>query len=122
MIALIFAVMGQQSISPNFRSLPTALLAGTAAAGGVAMINSIGNLGGFLGPWAFGLVKDATGSVNVALFCLSSATIVSAIAVIAAGHDRLPFATHRRCGIRSSRRSAMRKSSLFVLDFVQVIR
>jgi len=88
MIALIVAVMGQQSISPTFWSLPTALLTGTAAAGGIAMINSVGNLGGFLGPWVFGLVKDATGSVNIALLCMSSATIVSAIAVVAAGHDR----------------------------------
>ena len=88
MVALICAVVGQQSISPVFWSLPSALLTGTAAAGGIAMINSIGNLGGFLGPWVFGLVKDATGSDNIALLCLAAGPLISAVAVIAVGHDR----------------------------------
>ncbi len=58
MIALIIGIMGQQSIAPTFWALPTAMLSGTAAAGGIALINSVGNLGGFLGPYMFGLVKD----------------------------------------------------------------
>jgi MFS family permease len=88
MIALCFAAMGQQSIGPCFWAVPTALLTGAAAAGGIAMINAVGNLGGFVGPWVFGLVKDSTGSDNVALLVLASATIVSALCVIAVGHDR----------------------------------
>ena len=40
--------------------LPAALLSGTAAAAGSALVNSIGNLGGFVGPYLFGLMKDAT--------------------------------------------------------------
>src|ERR1035437_4555320 len=85
MIALCFAAMGQQSIGPSFWAIPTALLTGTAAAGGIGMINAVGNLGGFVGPWVFGLVKDATGNDNIALLCLASATIMSAIAVFTAG-------------------------------------
>jgi MFS family permease len=88
MVVLILAVIGIQSASPIFWSLPTALLTGTAAAGGIALINSIGNLGGFLGPWVFGLVKDATGSDNIALLVLASAPVISAIIVLTLGHDR----------------------------------
>jgi nitrate/nitrite transporter NarK len=88
MIALIFAVMGNQSIAPVFWSIPSALLTGTAAAGGIAMINSVGNLGGWFGPWVYGLVKDASGSTSLGLLCLAAAPVIAAIAVIAAGHDR----------------------------------
>jgi ACS family tartrate transporter-like MFS transporter len=88
MVALIVATANQYCVAPVFWALPTALLTGTAAAGGLAMINAIGNLGGWLGPWVFGLVKDATGSDNIALLCLASAPVISAIVVIAVGHDR----------------------------------
>jgi len=88
MIALIVATMGQFANQPVFWSLPGALLTGTAAAGGIAMINTVGQLGGWFGPSVFGLVKDATGSDNIALFCIALMPIISIIAVIAAGHDR----------------------------------
>ena len=88
MIALIIGVMGQQSIAPTFWSLPTAMLSGTAAAGGIALINSVGNLGGFLGPYMFGLVKDATGSDTVGLLAIATAPVISAIVLFALGHDR----------------------------------
>ena len=88
MVALIFVAMGQTSLPPVFWALPSALLTGTAAAGGIAMINSIGNLGGFLGPWVFGLVKDASGSDNMALLALAVSPIISIIALFVVGHDR----------------------------------
>lgn len=88
MVALTIGVMGQQSIAPTFWSLPTALLSGTAAAGGIALINSVGNLGGFLGPYMFGLVKDARGSDTVGLLAIATAPVVSAIVLFALGHDR----------------------------------
>ena len=50
-----------------FWTLPTAFLSGTAAAGGIALINSIGNVGGFVGPMLLGSVKDATGSFAAGL-------------------------------------------------------
>jgi nitrate/nitrite transporter NarK len=88
MIALILAAMGQQSIAPTFWSLPTAMLTGTAAAGGIALINSVGNLGGFAGPYAFGLIRDASGSNAIALLTLALAAVISGIVVVALGHDR----------------------------------
>jgi nitrate/nitrite transporter NarK len=51
-------------------TLPTAFLTGTAAAGGLALINSIGNLGGFFGPYFMGWVKTATGDYSVALLLI----------------------------------------------------
>jgi MFS family permease len=87
MVALIIGVMGQQSIAPTFWSLPTAMLSGTAAAGGIALINAVGNLGGFLGPYMFGLVKDATNSDTVGLLAIAAAPVISAIVLFALGHD-----------------------------------
>jgi ACS family tartrate transporter-like MFS transporter len=80
--------MGQYSIAPTFWSLPTAMLSGTAAAGGLALINAVGNLGGFLGPYVFGLVKDATASDMIGLLVLAAAPVISAIILLALGHDR----------------------------------
>ncbi len=88
MVALIISVIGQYCVSPVFWTLPTALLTGTAAAGALAMINAIGNLGGWLGPWVFGLIRDASGSDNLALLCLALAPVISAVVVIGVGHDR----------------------------------
>ena len=61
MAMLVIASMGESSTGPTFWTLPTAMLSGTAAAGGIALINALGNLGGFFGPYLFGLIKDATG-------------------------------------------------------------
>src|SRR5439155_26568733 len=48
--SLALVQMGIMSMLPTFWTLPTAFLSGTAAAGGIALINSVGNLGGFVGP------------------------------------------------------------------------
>jgi nitrate/nitrite transporter NarK len=88
MVVLIFAVMGQQSTMLTFWAIPSALLTGKAAVGGIAMINAIGALGSWLGPWMFGVVKDVSGSDNIALLCLAIAPAASAIGMIVVGHDR----------------------------------
>jgi MFS family permease len=87
MVALCLAVMANNSITPVFWSMPSALLTGAAAAGGIAMINAIGNLGGWLGPSVYGIVKDATGSDSIGLLCLALAPVVTAIAVLLVRHD-----------------------------------
>lgn len=88
MIVLILGIMGQYTIAPTFWPLPTAMLSGLAAAGGIALINAVGNLGGFLGPYMFGLIKDATGSSDLfALLAIGAAPVISAIILVALGHD-----------------------------------
>ncbi|HZE95618.1 MAG TPA: MFS transporter [Planctomycetota bacterium] len=78
-IALSLAVSGRWSSIPPFWGLPTAFLSGTAAAGGIAMINSIGNLGGFAGPYIMGWLKDFTHSYATGLRVLAGAFVVGGI-------------------------------------------
>ena len=56
--AFTFGAMGIYATLPVFWTLPTALLSGTAAAGGIAVINSFGNLSGYLGPVAIGRLRN----------------------------------------------------------------
>ncbi|MGS0743809.1 MFS transporter, partial [Glaciimonas sp. GG7] len=59
-IFLSFAAIGVLTCSPLFWSLPTAFLSGTGAAAGIAVINSVGNLAGFVSPFLVGWLKDTT--------------------------------------------------------------
>jgi nitrate/nitrite transporter NarK len=63
---------------PAFWSLPSYFLTSTAAAGSVGLINSIGNLGGFLGPTVIGYVKDKFGSYEYGLIFLVVTSMISA--------------------------------------------
>jgi len=76
MAMLVVAAMGQSSTGPCFWSLPTAMLSGTAAAGGIALINALGNLGGFFGPYIFGLVRDAAGNFTLGLIAIALGPVV----------------------------------------------
>jgi len=78
-LALSLAVSGRWSSIPPFWGLPTAFLSGTAAAGGIALINSIGNLGGFVGPYLMGWFKDRTGDYALGLRVLAGAFIAGGI-------------------------------------------
>jgi ACS family tartrate transporter-like MFS transporter len=88
MTMLVVASIGSSSTGPCFWSLPTAMLSGTAAAGGIALINALGNLGGFFGPYIFGLVRDATGNFTLALIAIAMGPVMSAAVVLCLGHDR----------------------------------
>jgi len=56
--------------------------------GGIALINSVGNLGAFLGPYMMGLIRDATGSFPLGLMGIAMGSVVSGVVVLALGHDR----------------------------------
>jgi cyanate permease len=87
-VALTIGVMGAFAAVAVFWSLPTGFLTGTAAAGGIALINSIGSgLGGFAGPYAIGLIKDATGDVTLGLVVLAACSIMSGVVTFLMGHD-----------------------------------
>jgi cyanate permease len=88
MATLILFQVAASGIAPTFWALPTAMLTGSAAAGGIALINSVGNLGGFLGPYTMGLVQDATGSFVIGLLTIAFGSVVAGIIVLALGHDR----------------------------------
>ncbi len=87
MTALTIAGFGIFACLPVIWTLPTAYLSGAAAAGGIAAINSIGNLSGFFGPYAMGYIKDQTGSFNGGLLLLAAAGFVSMGVVLMLRHD-----------------------------------
>jgi nitrate/nitrite transporter NarK len=87
--AISVAVMGLFSTFGPFWTLPSAFLRGTAAAGGIALINSIGNLGGFVSPWIVGLVKKQTGSFTGGIAFLAAALLVAAILVAVGTRPRV---------------------------------
>ncbi len=80
--ALSLATMGIMSALPAFWSLSAALLSGTAAAAGIALINALGNLAGFLGPVAIGWLRDATGNPGAGMLLLILALVLGAILVL----------------------------------------
>lgn len=88
MMALSIAGFGIFSCLPVFWTLPTAFLSGAAAAGGIALINAIGNLAGFAGPYAMGWIKDWTGSYTGGLLTLSAMGLLGMMLVLGLGHDR----------------------------------
>jgi len=82
MIALSVATVGILSTLPLFWTLPTAFLGGTAAAAGIAIINSIGNLAGFASPYAIGAIRDATGSTAIGMYVLAGSLCLGALCVL----------------------------------------
>jgi D-galactonate transporter len=82
MIGLTLATMGALTGLPMFWPLPAAFLGSAAAAGGLALINSLGQVAGFVSPFLVGWIKDATGSTDVALYILSSVLLAGAILVM----------------------------------------
>ena len=88
MIALTLAAIGVFCTFALFWTLPTAFLSGTAAAGGIALINAIGNLAGFGGPYLIGWVKEKTGSTAPGLLLLAVLPLLAALLVLRLKHDR----------------------------------
>ncbi len=76
-ICFTVAATGMKAYMPAFWSLPNMYLTAAAAAGSIGLINSVGNLGGFLGPTVVGKVKTLTGSYDIALYFLATTCLVS---------------------------------------------
>jgi ACS family tartrate transporter-like MFS transporter len=82
MVVLVIAAVGVFSAMATFWALPTSFLSGAGAAVGIAAINSIGNLGGFSGPYVVGYIKDATGSFSAGMLFLSGCIVLCGIIVL----------------------------------------
>ena len=76
--AMSVAAIGLYGTKPAFWAMPGEFLSGPAAAGGIALINAIGNLGGFVGPYVLGWLKDATGTYEAGLYFLAACACASA--------------------------------------------
>lgn len=83
MIALTVCVMGVCAALPTFWSLPTAFLTGAAAAGGIALINSLGNLAGFAAPYITGWLTDLTGTEKAGLWVVGLMMVAAGLVAVA---------------------------------------
>jgi D-galactonate transporter len=79
MLALSVAAVGDYSTRGPFWALPGKFLTGSAAAAGIALINAMGAVGGFIGPYAVGYLKDATGNFQSALYLLAGILLLGAV-------------------------------------------
>ncbi len=78
LLALTLALVGVSAARAIFWTIPPKFLVGTAAAGGLAFINSVGTLGGFFGPFLMGWLKDRTGSFDTGLLVMACVLALSA--------------------------------------------
>ena len=82
LLGLCVAAAGQRSATPVFWNLPAGLVTGAGAAGALALINSVGNLGGFVGPYVLGFFAELTGSNNGGLVFFAACFVVAAIMIM----------------------------------------
>ena len=86
--ALSLAAFGIWSALGPFWAMPTSFLTGAAAAGGIAFINSLGNVGGFFGPYLLGIIKNASGSFEAGLDTLAAMLAASAVLALSFRDER----------------------------------
>lgn len=87
MVALTVAAIGMYCSQPVFWAMPTSYLTGVAAAGGIAFINSVGNLGGFVGPFMVGWLKDNAGGFQAGLVFLGGCLLTGSIVALIVGRS-----------------------------------
>ena len=90
LIALTLVNIGISAAKAPLWSMPTLFLGGPAAAAGIATINSIGNLGGFAGPFMIGWIKDQTGSFLGGLYFVAGLLVLSAILTLVLARAQNP--------------------------------
>jgi len=83
--SLVLVAVGTAAFLAPFWCLPSMLLRGTAAAAGIALVNSVGNVGGFVGPWVVGLLRDSTGGTTGSFVGLAALALVAAGFFLALG-------------------------------------
>jgi MFS family permease len=81
MMGLCLAAICTQAFPSLFWAVPTGMLTGVSAAAGIALINSLGNLSGFLSPYTIGVMRDGFGNTSAAVYSLSGALVLSAVLV-----------------------------------------
>jgi MFS transporter, ACS family, tartrate transporter len=86
-VAISIGAAGTLAVLPLFWTLPAAILDGAAAAGAFALINALGNVGGFAGPFVIGWIKDATGSFTWGLLAVAGSVLMTGIIALLLGHD-----------------------------------
>ncbi len=90
-LAISVAVLCVFSMTGPFWAMPTALLSGATAAIGIAFINSVGNLGGFAGPYVIGIVRTSTGQFKGGLLLVGAALAASGVIALMVQTPRTPL-------------------------------
>jgi ACS family tartrate transporter-like MFS transporter len=86
MLALTLATLGIYAAIGTFWSLPTAILTGTGAAAGLALVNSMGNLAGAVSPTIVGVIREASGSFTAALLFLAGSLLLGGLIALLFGY------------------------------------
>lgn len=86
-VLLSIGAIGVFGCLPTFWTLPTAFLSGPAAAGGIAAINSLGNLSGYFGPAVTGYLKDRTGGLAAGFLIMAALAFLAMLVVLGLKHD-----------------------------------
>lgn len=89
-LSLCIAASGIYAALAVFWTLPSAMLRGTAAAGGLALLNSFSNLGGYFGPTLMGWAKQQTGNFTLGMALLSGMLVLAAVSVVIIGRVFFP--------------------------------
>lgn len=91
LLAVAAAAIGIWVVIGTFFALPAVFLKGPAMAGGIALINTIGNLlGGFAGQYVIGVLREQTGSYAVGFVIMGAALLLSSVIVLAIGRSVRP--------------------------------
>jgi ACS family tartrate transporter-like MFS transporter len=85
LVALAVSMIGVLSYNGPFFMLPSTFLGGVAAAGGIGMINTIGSLGRFIGPWGVGVLREESGGYASGMMALAIAAFLAAAIVVVMG-------------------------------------
>ena len=101
LVGMSIAAMGFYGSKGPFWAMPPMFMTGTAAAASIAWINSIGNLGGFFGPWYVGVMKDATGSYAGGLYGLALLSLISSFVCAFFLHIPNPIAVQHSVATRT---------------------
>ncbi|MEU6737524.1 MFS transporter [Streptomyces physcomitrii] len=109
--SLSLAAIGIYAAVAPFLAMPSAALAGAAAAAGLGLVNALGNVGGFVAPYAVGLIKSGTGDLRIALVALAACLAVTGLLVhrFAASRPEGTAASRIPAADRPATRTAVRR-------------
>jgi ACS family tartrate transporter-like MFS transporter len=106
LVLLSIAMLGITAMLGPFWTLATSFVHGVGAAAGIALINSIGNIGGFVGPYSIGYLRDATDSYSAGLIAIGVIVVLGGALVLA-----VPDGQRRRDAARAPRASQVKPAS-----------
>ncbi len=122
MLAVTLSTCAIMCALPVFWALPSTFLTGVAAAGGIALINSLGNLSGFGGPYITGWLTDLTGDTRVALWVVGALSLSSAALVVYLGAHPKSATAESKTTAAQSKEVMVEPSAIGRMDDSRLVR